>query len=72
MDSISPIAWGIASVGAIATMFFVWFINVYGKRAQALAWFPASIAILTLIWNQEEPNHIESLLEAAFLVKLFY
>ena len=66
MDSISPIAWGIASVGAIATMFFVWFINVYGKRAQALAWFPASIAILTLIWNQEEPTHIDSLLEAAF------
>ena len=59
------IAWLIAAIGAIFTGLFVWIINVLGKRAQALAWLPSSIAILSIIWKTTGSD-MTKLLAAAF------
>ena len=61
----NEIALIIASLGGLFTGAFVMVINTLGKRAQALAWLPSSIAILTIIWKTTDSDLIK-LLAAAY------
>tara|TARA_A100001015_G_C15014472_1_gene724798 strand:+ start:1261 stop:2334 length:1074 start_codon:yes stop_codon:yes gene_type:complete len=61
----NEIALIIAGLGALFTGIFVLVINTLGKRAQALAWLPSSIAILSIIWKTTNSDMVK-LLGAAY------
>ena len=61
----NQIALIIAALGGLFTGGFVMIINKLGKRAQALAWLPSSIAILSIIWKTTNSDMVK-LLAAAY------
>ena len=67
----NQIALIIAALGGLFTGGFVMIINKLGKRAQALAWLPSSIAILSIIWKTTNSDMVK-LLAAAYSLSLIH